>query len=146
MRTTSRLALASVIAGGGLLLGAPAALAQTAPYPFDRPTTGAGGSGTGGSTTPVSGGSTTPAQGGTTTPVSGGTVSPLSAGDTPPAAGAAPAAAGGSAPGTGSGQVGSAATLPLTGGELVLLTATGAAALVAGTVLTAVGRRRSIEA
>lgn len=35
------------------------------------------------------------------------------------------------------------ATLPFTGGELVLLTATGAAALAGGTALVVAGRRRS---
>ena len=101
MRTITRLTLVAAAVGGGALLGAPAALADTAPcaYPFDCPVTGStGGTGTG-------------------TPSAGG----------------------------GSSTTGAAAVLPFTGGEIVLLTATGAGALAAGSALLVAGRRRSAQ-
>ena len=106
MRTITRFTLVAAVVGGGALLGAPAALAQTAPcaYPFDCPAAG------GGSTTPAVGG-------GTGTPSAGG----------------------------GSSTAGAAAVLPFTGGEIVLLTATGAGALAAGSALLVAGRRRSAQ-
>ena len=116
MRTITRFTLVAAIVGGGALLGAPAALAQTAPcaYPFDCPATGGG-------SNPAAGGGKTPAGStsgaGTSTPNAGG----------------------------GSSTTGAAAVLPFTGGEIVLLTATGAGALAAGSALLVAGRRRSAQ-
>ena len=117
MRTITRFTLVAAAVGGGALLGAPAALAQTAQcaYPFDCPATG--------------GGSTTPAVGGDKTPT----------GSTGGAGTGTPSAGGGSS------TTGAAAVLPFTGGEIVLLTATGAGALAAGSALLVAGRRRSAQ-
>ena len=118
MRTLTRFTLVAAAVGGGALLGAPAALAQTAPckYPFDCPV----GSG---------GGSNNPGVGGDKTPT----------GSTGGAGTSIPNAGGGST------TTGAATVLPFTGGEIVLLTATGAGALAAGSALLVAGRRRSAQ-
>ena len=115
MHKISRFTLVAAAVSGGALLGAPAALADTVPCAY--PFDCPTGSG---------GGSNTPTVGGGDGPSTGSVVG-------------TDGAQGGST------STGAAAVLPFTGGELVLVSATGVVALAAGTALLVAGRRRSAQ-
>lgn len=115
MRTSSRLAVATALLGGGLLMAGPAA-AQEACDEYDTL-----------AECPIGGGIESPATGNDGDGEEGG---------------AAGGASGGGTTATG-GSSGGAASLPFTGGEVTMIALAGAVAVGGGIALTAAGRKRT---